>query len=76
MPAQMRAARLAPVLLAFLPAAVPVRTVQACSLDGIASLSVNGPMASLTTGRPTASTLSQRCRWIGVCCGTNDDKHE
>ncbi len=46
------------VALLCLVALVPAQVARACSLDGVASISVNGNLASLTNGAPTASNLA------------------
>ena len=44
----------------------------ACNLDGIASLSVNGNVASLTTSRPTASNLGYWSRFTLLAAAPGD----
>ena len=71
--AQKGAIRLAPVFLAIFLAAVLVPTTEACSLDGIASLSVNGHVASLTTDRAIASTLAYWSSFHLLAAAPDDD---
>ena len=55
---QVHVIRLAAVLCAVVATGVLVPTARACSIDGVASISVNGHMASLTTTKPTSATLA------------------
>jgi hypothetical protein len=52
---------------------VPV--TRACTLDGIASLSVDGVTASLTSGRPTQATLASWAPFTLLTQGSGDPLH-
>jgi hypothetical protein len=52
---------------------VPAQAARACSLDGVASISVNGNLASLTSGSPTTANLAHWAPFtlIAVAPGTS-----
>lgn len=51
------------------------RSTQACSLDGVASLSVNGNLAGLTNGPATRSTLAHWAPFTLIAAAPGDTLH-
>jgi hypothetical protein len=62
-------------LAATLVLLAPVAVTRACSLDGIASLSVNGNTASLNGASPTASSLAYWAPFTLIAAAPGDTFH-